>query len=207
MPEELEIHTETLEGAFLRMPELEELKTVIENSVYHHQEGVEHHTLFMWSNLKKIILEATEAVRRRLKEKIGSHTREELLCVSALLHDIAKKETIVTDESGNTRCPGHEEAGAQKALAILQHHNLTEAEVAHVRELVRYHAITDAIFTPDNQIDEEAHEAIRTKFADTIYLDLMLLTYADAMSEYTATSRPEEYQLKMDFYKELVAKL
>ena len=86
----------------------------------------------------------------------------------------------------------------------MEEFNVPEVEIAHVAELVRYHAATDDIFTSDNQINPAAHEDIKRRFLNTIYSDLMLLTFADAMSENTKNTNPAEFQLKMTFYNDLV---
>ncbi|OGN27924.1 MAG: hypothetical protein A2941_02870 [Candidatus Yanofskybacteria bacterium RIFCSPLOWO2_01_FULL_49_17] len=196
-----------IEQALIDTPEFQQLKEVIENTLWHNNERVYDHALFVLKNLKQIIEEVPETVQVKLKEKTGERSRQELLSIATILHDISKTECIVTNENGTTSCPDHEETGAGKAVEILKRFGLSEAELDYISEIIRSHALTDAIFTPDNKISEEAHKELKNRFLNSIYIELMLLTFADAMSEYTVVSNPEEYALKMDFYRREVKSL
>lgn len=189
-----------LEAKLIAAPEFQELKDVVEKTLYHFNERVYDHVLLVLKNLKEILERINPETAAKLSEKIGARTRKELLIIATVLHDISKTECIVVKEDGTTRCSGHEEAGAKKAIEILKRFGLSEAELGHISAVIEAHAVTDAIFTADNQISEADRQAIKEKYA-AIYIELILLTYADAMSEYTRVSRPEEYQLKSDFYQ------
>lgn len=70
----------------------------------------------------------------------GEDPRElQILCWSALLHDVAKPECITTDEDGTNHFYGHPEKGADMALDILKRLKFDNYTINIVSRLVRFH--------------------------------------------------------------------
>lgn len=67
------------------------------------------------------------------------NSRDPLLALSALLHDIGKPPTRFVDEAGNTRFFGHEAVGAEMARELLRRLKLPQRDVDAVVRLVRNH--------------------------------------------------------------------
>jgi poly(A) polymerase len=66
-------------------------------------------------------------------------TRRTLLKLSALLHDIAKPQTMSVEESGKVRFLGHGQEGAAIAVAILERLRFGTREKRFVETAVKYH--------------------------------------------------------------------
>jgi tRNA nucleotidyltransferase/poly(A) polymerase len=66
-------------------------------------------------------------------------SRQNLLLLGALLHDIAKPETLSKDEDGRLHYYGHDRAGAEMAWELARHLALSNAEAKWLSTLVRYH--------------------------------------------------------------------
>lgn len=66
----------------------------------------------------------------------------EILWAAALLHDVEKRSTTVTDEQGRISSPGHARKGAQTARLILYRDRITPFAIREqVVGLVRYHGL------------------------------------------------------------------
>ena len=203
------------------MPEFYELKKVVENNDWHNKETVFNHTLSVLDNLEKIIRNSKKEVRQALYETVGKNTRKNLLGAAALLHDIGKKETII-DLKGIRYCPGHEQAGAKKAKKILKRFDLSEKESKIITDIIRNHGLIhdiiglgDRNFKKDivknrglshivvgliNKDFQEEYKNFKKKFSN-IYLELILLAFADTIGSYLKKTKPVEFRHRIDFYK------
>jgi len=194
------------------VPEIYELKNVIENAEgWHDDESTFDHTLKVMQALEKIFLTVSGRINGKLKktlnQKIDSNTRKILLKTSAVLHDIAKKETITKDINGFTECPGHAELGARKARKILDRFNLSEREKQFVCDIIANHMHFHFIIAPDNLNFQKEFVAIKNKFLDYIYPELILLGYADTVDTGMRKTNPKEFRHRIDFYKREIEKL
>jgi tRNA nucleotidyltransferase/poly(A) polymerase len=128
------------------LPELLPLRGV-EQSVYHHAD-VHEHTLQVLDAV--IGLEADPAaygleelagpVRDWLAQPLADGlTRGGALRWAALLHDVAKPQTRIERAGGVVGFPGHDEAGAAQARAILRRLRASERLVDYVAVLTRQH--------------------------------------------------------------------
>jgi poly(A) polymerase len=75
---------------------------------------------------------------------------DEILALSALLHDVGKPPTRFIDEEGNTRFFGHESVGADMTRELLGRLKLPSREIDQVAKLVRNHMRLGSMsyFTP-----------------------------------------------------------
>ena len=204
------------------IPEFYELKKVVENSPWHNKESVFDHTLSVLDNLEKIIRSLRKKIKQTLNKTVDKNSRKSLLCIAALLHDIGKKETI-TDLGGGVRgCPGHERKGAQKTKKILKRFNLSPKEFKIITDIVRNHGVihdiiglghkyfqkgvgkerslTHAVTGLENKDFQKEYENLKKKFSN-IYLELILLAFADTIGSYLKKTKPAEFRHRIDFYK------
>lgn len=91
--------------------------------------GKEALTLFPW----------TDELEAYFRQQVGNYSRRVLLRLAALLHDIAKPDTKIIDETGRTRFLGHPGVGAGMAAAVLKRLRLSSREAKLVEAMVRYH--------------------------------------------------------------------
>ena len=185
------------------LPELYELKRVVEKSAWHQEWSVLDHTLAVMEQLEKVMDGAPEKVSKYLNEKVEKHTRRELLMVVGMLHDIGKKETIkeIGDE---IRCPGHEDRGALKAQVLLPKFDLTEAEQAIVVELIKHHGHVHDIITPGNT-ERDVQIGALEKAAPHLFFMLLVFCQADTQGSKLQKTKPDEYHKRVDFYKKALA--
>jgi len=188
------------------LPEFYELKNSIENSAdyWHQQESVFDHTLSVMSALEKIFLE-NKNLKSQFDQKIGSHTKKDLLEVAGLFHDIGKKEAMVK-EGEFTRCPGHEKIGVEKAEKILSRFNLSKEESQRILDIIANHSEFHYILKPDNQNFIKNLEVLKNKVAN-IYPELIILSYADTVNSKFKSIDPKGYKYRIDFYQKETKKL
>lgn len=181
------------------IPELYELKKVVENNPQHNEEPVFDHTLSVFDNLGKIIRNSGKEIKKTLDKIVDKNSRENLLKVAVLLHDIGKKETI-TKFDEIRQCPGHETKGAKKAEKILKRFNVSKKEHKIIADMVKNHGLIHDITTPNNKDSRREYGNFKKKFSN-IYLELILLAFADTIGSYLKKTKPAEFRHRINFYK------
>jgi len=182
------------------IPEFYQLEEVVENNPWHNEESVFDHTLSVLDNLEKIIRNSKKEIKQALNKIIDKNSRKSLLYVAALLHDIGKKETI-TDLGGGARgCPGHEKKGVQKTEKILKRFSLSQKEFKIVTDIVRNHGVIHDIIGLENKNFQKEYKNFKKKFSN-IYLELILLAFADTIGSYLKKTKPAEFRYRINFYK------
>ncbi|MFH1181233.1 MAG: HD domain-containing protein [bacterium] len=182
------------------IPEFYELKKVVENSPWHDREAVFDHTLSVFCSLEKIIRNSKRGIRQALNKIVDKNSRKSLLYVATLLHDIGKTETI-TDLGGGVRgCPGHERKGALKTEKILKRFSLSQKESKIIIDMVRNHGVIHDIIGLGCKDFQKEYKNFKKKFS-SIYVELILLAFADTVGSYLKRANPLEFRHRIDFYK------
>ncbi len=129
------------------LPEVTALKGVAQ-SAPHRYDAFEH-TLHVLDELQKIQTRAyVELADGALAQELATHfahivsaehTRETLLRLTALLHDIGKAHTQSIDDLGAIHFYGHEPRGAEISEAVLRRMRFSNDEIALVTSTVREH--------------------------------------------------------------------
>jgi len=184
------------------IPELYDLKSVVENNDWHSNENVFDHTFSVLKHLKKIISELSPKTKEYLNEEIGDNTRKSLLIAATIFHDIGKKE-VITDDGKFT--PNHEEQSYEKAKNILKRFSLSDDEIGIVLKVIRSHGLLHRILLLNNHNFEKDITNFRKEFHD-IHVELILLAYADTLSSYLKETRPVEFQFRINFYEKELKK-
>lgn len=204
------------------IPEFYKLEEIVENNPWHNKESVFDHTLSVLGNLEKIIRNSKKEIKPVLNKIIDKNSRKSLLYVAALLHDIGKKETITDLGDGARGCPGHEKKGARKTEKILKRFNLSPKEFKIVTDIVRNHGVihdiiglgykdfqkgigkerslTHAMVGLENKNFQKEYKNFRKKFPN-IYLEIILLAFADTIGSYLKKTKPVEFCHRINFYK------
>ncbi len=182
------------------IPEFYKLENIIENNPWHNEESVFNHTISVLDNLEKIIRNSKKEIKQALNKIIDKNSRKNLLYVATLLHDIGKKEAI-TDLGGGVRgCPGHEKKGAQKTKKILKRFNLSQKELKIITDIVKNHGVTHDMIGLENKDFQKEYKNFKKKFSN-IYLELILLAFADTIGSYLKKTKPIEFRHRINFYK------
>ncbi len=184
------------------IPEFYELEEVIENNDWHNNESVFNHTLTVIEKLNQLLEDNKDKFSNYLNQKITNHTRKELLFLATFLHDIAKKETLIK-ENRKTTCSNHEEEGAIKANKILSRFDLSEEEKNLVNQIIKYHNVIHPILKFDNDKLNEEFNKIRKNYSN-IFQELFLLAIADTLGSQLGKNKPDEFNFRINFYKEIL---
>lgn len=118
-------------------PDLYLLKGLIEFGLWHNHQDIFDHILKDFKYLHLIIknppLDKEKEIifRNRLSQKIDNHTREELLKLMILYHDVGKRHTLIST-ANVTATPGHEHIAA---LLIKQNKKIKDNFSLSIKEL------------------------------------------------------------------------
>jgi putative nucleotidyltransferase with HDIG domain len=180
------------------LPEIYQLKEIIENNDWHNHESVFDHTLTVLRELKKIIKTSSPKIKRELNKRIDNYRRKDLLFLAALFHDIGKRKTLrkINDITWSS---GHEREGAKKVKKILDRFDLSEKEKRIVRKIVRNHGLIPIIAYPKNNNLSREFNEFKSRYSD-IFLELILLAIADTIKSYLRITKPKEFEFRMNFY-------
>lgn len=204
------------------VPELYELKNLIENNPWHNKESVFDHTLSVLDNLEKIIQNSNKETKQNLSRKIDKNSRKKILYLAVLLHDFGKKETITNLTNEVKICPDHERKGAKRIREILKRFDLSQKESKIITDIVRNHGVihdivglkskdfrediikenslTHVVVGLENKDFKNEYNNFKKKFS-YIYLELILLAFADTIGSYLKQTKPNEFYYRIDFYK------
>lgn len=167
------------------IPEVYNLKKIKQRNDWH-EDNVLDHTIDVVSCLEQLTYQWSE-----LSEMIDEHAREDILLLSATLHDIGKLTTGI-DKGDKISFPNHEEVGAEIASSMLYPFSLSKKEENRVLNLIRYHG--------------EIHESIKyddwkERFSElgkkVPILEMTLLGLADTRASKLGKTRPEDYKLRI----------
>lgn len=191
--------------AFLNLiPELYEVREVIENEgYYHNNDSVFNHTLRVLEKLEESLKDVKDKISDYLNQKITNYTRKELLLLATLFHDIGKKETMAKDSNGLTSCPGHAEKSVERTREILSRFDLSEKEKDFILQIIKAHMLLYLIVKPENDKLDEQFNEVRIKHPD-IFLELVLLAMTDILGTQLKENRPEEFDFVINFYKKFL---
>lgn len=180
------------------IPEFYELKYVIENNEWHHKDSVFNHTVSVMLNLGKLFQKYNKRLTGHMNRKIGSYSARKLLFLSALLHDIAKKETIAV-KKGITSCPRHGLKGAVKAGFIVKRFDLSAKEKNFVASIIRNHLLIYKMFLMGAKTRSKSEAKHKS-----ILIELSLLSIADMLGTQFKAENPEEFQKRLRFYEDVL---
>ncbi len=119
------------------MPEIYELRTVIENNSWHNQESTLDHTLKILTNYKIFLEKADSKISTYLNKKLDKLPVKDLILVSILLHDLGNKETIINYEDGSSLFPSHERVSVVKSKKILDKLDLSWPDKRYIINIIK----------------------------------------------------------------------
>ena len=119
----------------------------------------------------------SEEMEERFSQEVSDgHTRRTVLKVAALLHDIAKPQTRMMDDTGRTRFFGHHSLGASMSGPILQRLRMSNRGVEMVSGMVEYHLrpgqISQGDELPTSRAVYRYFRDVGEVATDTLYLSL-----------------------------------
>ena len=184
------------------IPELYELKEIIENNKSHINDPVFTHTISVLTELEQLLKRVNEKVKGYLSQKIDYYSRQELLFLAAVFHDIAKKETL-NKEGDISKFPGHEEASAEKFSKISSRFDLSEKEKEIIIQIIKNHGFFHgALDGPKDGLDKKIIEF--REESSNIFLEVILLTIADILGNQMKEKNFEEFNFRIKFLNKII---
>lgn len=119
-----------------------------------------------------------------------------------LFEDIAKSDTLIKD-GDLTLCPNHEKAGSEKVKIILNRFDLSEKEKEIIVMTIKYHGEVHAILDLKNDKIDEKYKKFELG-RQNIFIELILLAMADTLGSQLKDNNPDNFKLRMDFYKRII---
>lgn len=169
-------------------PEYYELATVIENSIWHNKQNVFDHVIGVFAGLETLLEfknlndQESAKVKHYLTELIGNKSRQNILKVATLLHDIAKIDVLVNCPDGTAGCPGHELIAAGRVKNFAERFDLDAQAESYVERIVRYHGfISEILNLMIANLDKEKYLKIFKETVGDIAVELTLLMHADLL--------------------------
>ncbi len=135
--------------------------------------------------------------------EISPHSSVRVLTkIAALLHDIAKPQTRIVNESGKVRFYGHPQEGAPISARILERLRFSNNEIKFVENIVRYH------LRPVQMTEDGAPPTKRAIYR--YYRDMGEAAYANlyfSLADHLATRGPNLENENWDWHVGVVAEV
>ena len=183
------------------LPEIYRLKNNLENNPWHKNQSTFNHTILVLKALKKNIRKYKN-LQKYLKQIVNKHSRQNILFLATIFHDIAKPETKTITKEGWTMFPNHEDKSATKTMKILQKCDITRKEICRMGNIIKHH---DALhlFLNGTRADRDL-EKLQKEFKD-IYLELLLLSKSDTEGSNLRDLNSQDFKRRVSFFeKELM---
>ncbi|MBI2018408.1 CCA tRNA nucleotidyltransferase [Candidatus Daviesbacteria bacterium] len=103
-------------------------------------------------------------------------SKDPLVRLAALLHDVGKPDTVATQNDGNVTFYNHDTVGGQIALKIAKRFNLSNKQTDKLYQLVRWHLFT----VDENQTDSAIRRFIKNVGVENIE-DMMAVRIGDRL--------------------------
>jgi tRNA nucleotidyltransferase/poly(A) polymerase len=180
----------------LLLPECEPMRNCSQND-YHHQD-VWLHSLSALEVLESFLASpqellggyADEALPILAQRIAGKRTREIMLKLGVLLHDIGKPNCRTMDENGVTHFSGHEVAGARLAGSLCARFCFSNKEIDFVRRLIHQQMRVDHLFS----LKRTSRKALSRLFilGPELFWSLLFLFGSDYLAAKDPRSRKTE---------------
>jgi len=182
-----------------------QLDKVIEINKWHNKESVYKHSKQVLNNLTFILNEIEVLSKKYLKDLIGRYSKQELFLLVPIFHDIGKVKTIQIFD-GKTKCPKHEQQSTFETGPVLKHLGFEGAEVDYVQNIVKHHGELNGILNKRNDAIFLAQFDDFKNKNKGVLLELCLHMIADTKDGYYEKSEPEDYEFRIKFANEIIAK-
>lgn len=126
------------------------------------------------------------------EQRAGSHRRQALLKLAALLHDNAKPQTKAVHPAGKVSFYGHQEHGAEIAVRIGQRLRLSRSDIRYVELVIREHMRPGQLRTAETLTLRAVNRFFR-ELGDA-GPDVLLHELADHLATRGPTLEPAEWQ-------------
>lgn len=194
-------------------PKFYALKTVEENNSAHEHQVVLDHVLAVLTSLQEVLKldfikddEVKAKLRRYLDHSPDILTRESLIFLATVFHDIGKLETLVEKEPGVFACPAHELVGAGIAREYLDQIELSTREKIWILQFITLHGYVHALFDVYFQKKDQDHaffNSFRQAVGD-LDAGLLLFVHADNLGSDLKKLNPAEFERRAQAIEDML---
>lgn len=146
-------------------------------NAWHDNQDIFKHILKAYEHL--LLLLQNPPLKNRLTQKIDVHTREDLLKLMVIYHDVGKRYTILKNPDGSTQQPGHEQIASVLVLELADKLGLSDKEKNILSNLISLHGFVGDIATVYSKKHDEAVLKIFSKRAKGWDIELILFMLSD----------------------------
>ena len=169
------------------IPEIQALRNVVENNPWHKDQSVFVHT-------------------KNVVEALQKYTKNELLLLAALFHDIAKPKTFTRDRKTKmTLCVDHEKKSAEMMAEIGPKIGITGKDLKYVTTVIQSHCLP-ALLLNELLLGKSREKHSKEYFLKTgvFARDLLLHLLADMEGGDLATLDPELFRKQKEIIQNLL---
>lgn len=122
-------------------------------------------------------------------------SKDPIVRLAALLHDVGKVETVAAEPDGNITFFGHDAAGGKLVLNIAKRFNLSKKEADKLFKLVRFHMFT---------VDERQTDSAIRRFIKNVGKENLEDIFALRVGDRLGGGTPTETSWRMEKFKERI---
>jgi len=187
------------------------LKDVEENSAYHQHQKVYDHALLVLEGLESLLTldfvdhqQKKEQLAEYLAGQPDKLSRQKLIFLATVFHDIGKAEVLIETAPGEFRAPGHELLGVGIAKDYLTKIDLTTAEKDWIFRFITAHGYVHGLIDVKlNRTDRDFYSLFRKSVGD-LDVGLLFFVYADLLGSDLQRSEPQQYQARVQAVEEMI---
>jgi hypothetical protein len=192
-------------------PLLATLKRTVENNSAHDQQSVLDHTLGVLAALNKnfsLEFVKDEKVRKKLQAYLGEKTeissRQTLIFLATVFHDVGKAQTLIEISPGVMACPGHELISKGIAREYLKEIELTIIEKSWILQFILLHGYVHGLLAvrlgrKDRKFFDAFHDA-----AGDLTAGLLLFVHADNLGSDLQKLNPEDFAQRTQAIQDMI---
>jgi hypothetical protein len=194
------------------VPELYEQKQTVEVNAWHDHQSVFDHTVSVIKAVEQIyrfeflFISSRDVLTAYLAKEQYGYSMKNLSLFTALLHDIGKAKTMITNvQTGQTDCPEHEKVGSKMSIAVLRRANIGVRTSDHIGKLVLLHGEIHKTVNTVLMMNEPEKEFItfKNRMKDDYILQL-IQGYADTLGSDLSRLQPNDLKKREIIYREAI---
>lgn len=195
----MKYNTEALKAGKYKeeLPEVYALEKIVENNPWHENQSVFDHTLLVMEHVKQLIqgkvwTKKEERMKKYFSGEVDGYTKEDVLMIAALCHDVGKVWTVKTESNGQNSSLGHEAVSWGLAKDMLERFHMPKHAMERILMIVSNHGMVHQIAEQleTSPYKKEIKGAMENVIAD-ILPDLIIHALADTYATTLMTSNPE----------------
>ena len=139
-----------------------------------------------------------------LAEKPANVSRQTLIFLATICHDLGKEESLIETSPGNFSAPAHELLGVGYAKQYLEQLDLTDFEKDWIFRFIIAHGYVHGLVDVKlKRIDGNFFSLYRKSVGD-LDAGLLLFVYADLLGSDLKKADPEDFQAKTSAVEEMI---